>query len=175
MSIPEFTEYKSEGNDVVTLVSMNGDKFKVSKDSAKMSNLVSTMIFENEDVDELDDVPLPNVNTETLKKVLQFCNYHIENPMPEIPKPITSSDLQTIVGSSYGTFIQSFQQEELFEIINAANFMDIQSLLDLACAQVATQIRGKTPEEIRATFNIENDFTPEEEEQIRQENSWLNN
>lgn len=175
MSIPEFTEYKSEGNDVVTLVSMNGDEFKVSKHSAKMSNLVSTMIFENEDELLDQEVPLPNVNMKTLEKVLQFCNYHIENPMPEIPKPITSSDLKTIVGSAYGTFIQSFQQEELFEIINAANFMDIQSLLDLACAQVATQIRGKTPEEIRATFNIENDFTPEEEEQIRQENSWLNN
>ena len=25
---------------------------------------------------------------------------------------------------------------------------------------------------IRATFNIENDFTPEEEEQIRRENAW---
>ena len=174
MSIPEFTEYKSEGNDVVTLVSMNGDKFKVSKDSAKMSNLVLTMISENDDDEQIDDVPIPNVNTETLEKVLQFCNYHIENHMTQIPKPITSSDLQTIVGSAYGTFIQGFNQEQLFEIIDAANFMDIQSLLDLACAQVATQIRGKTPEEIRATFNIENDFTPEEEEQIRQENSWLN-
>jgi len=33
-------------------------------------------------------------------------------------------------------------------------------------------IKGKTPEQIRKTFNIQNDFTPEEEEAVRQENKW---
>jgi S-phase kinase-associated protein 1 len=33
-------------------------------------------------------------------------------------------------------------------------------------------IKGKTPEEIRKTFNIKNDFTPREEEQIEKENEW---
>lgn len=33
-------------------------------------------------------------------------------------------------------------------------------------------IKGKTPEEIRRQFNIVNDFTPEEEAQIRGENRW---
>lgn len=33
-------------------------------------------------------------------------------------------------------------------------------------------IKGKTPEEIRKTFNIKNDFTTSEEEQVRKENEW---
>lgn len=33
-------------------------------------------------------------------------------------------------------------------------------------------IKGKTPEEIRKTFDIKNDFTPEEEEDVRRENQW---
>ena len=36
-------------------------------------------------------------------------------------------------------------------------------------------IKGKTPEEIRVMFNIKNDLTPEEEEQIRKENDWCEN
>ena len=33
-------------------------------------------------------------------------------------------------------------------------------------------MKGKSKEEIRELFNIENDFTPEEEEQIREEERW---
>lgn len=54
----------------------------------------------------------------------------------------------------------------------AANYLNIKSLLDLTCQTVADMIKGKTPEEIRKTFNIKNDFTPEEEEEVRRENAW---
>ena len=56
--------------------------------------------------------------------------------------------------------------------MQAANYLNIKSLLDLTCQTVAQMIKGKTPEEIRKTFNIKNDFTPEEEEEVRRENQW---
>jgi len=44
--------------------------------------------------------------------------------------------------------------------------------LDVTCKTVANMIKGKNPEEIRKTFNIKNDFNPQEEEQVRKENEW---
>lgn len=60
----------------------------------------------------------------------------------------------------------------VYWILQAANYLNIKNLLDLTCQTVADMIKGKTPEEIRATFNIKNDFTPEEEEEVRRENQW---
>ena len=51
-------------------------------------------------------------------------------------------------------------------------FLSFQGLLDVTCKTVANMIKGKTPEDIRKTFNIKNDFTPSEEEQVRKENEW---
>jgi S-phase kinase-associated protein 1 len=50
--------------------------------------------------------------------------------------------------------------------------LNIKELLDLTCQTVADMIKNKTPEEIRRIFNIVNDFTPEEEEEVRRENQW---
>jgi S-phase kinase-associated protein 1 len=58
---------------------------------------------------------------------------------------------------------------------------------DVGCKTVANMIKGKSPEEIRKLFNIQNEyaafvslsmnkltssFSSEEEEQIRKENEW---
>jgi Skp1 family, dimerisation domain len=56
--------------------------------------------------------------------------------------------------------------------LQAAYALEIQPLVELCCKIVASMIKGKSAEEIRKTFNITNDFTPEEEEQIRRENEW---
>ena len=79
--------------------------------------------------------------------------------------------MSEVVGEWDANFV-TIEQEMLFELILAANYMDIKSLLDLTCAKVASMIKGKTPEEIRKTFNIVNDFTPEEEAHVREENKW---
>ncbi|KAK8944452.1 SKP1-like protein 1B [Platanthera zijinensis] len=52
------------------------------------------------------------------------------------------------------------------------NYLNIKGLLDLTCQTVVDMIKGKTPEEIRKTINIKNDFTPEEEGEVRRENQW---
>eukprot|EP00054_Salpingoeca_dolichothecata_P009662 m.54416 g.54416 ORF g.54416 m.54416 type:complete len:71 (+) comp18514_c0_seq1:64-276(+) len=58
-------------------------------------------------------------------------------------------------------------------VLQAANFLDIKPLIDMTCKHIADQIRGKSAEQIRTHFNMNNEFSPEEEEQVRRENEWL--
>jgi len=78
--------------------------------------------------------------------------------------PFTDEELATV---------QKYDQEMLFAVLLAANYLDIKALLQACCKATAELIKGKTPAEIRELFGIENDFTPEQEEKIRKENEWM--
>ena len=151
-------------------------KFKVSTHCAAQSELAKTMIdedYDDEDDDEtIQEIPLPNVNTEILEKVVAFLLHHVDNHMDEITKPLKSANMKENVSPWDADYIGNITQETLFGLILAANYMDIKDLLDLTCATVASQCKGKTPEEIRKTFNIDNDFTPEEEKKVCDENNY---
>ena len=154
-------------DDKIRLIADNAS-ISVSRRVAMCSELIKTMLEGDKDEKE---IPLPNVKAPILKKVVEYMNYHVDNQPKEIEKPLKSSVMSEVVSSWDADFVD-LEQETLFELILAANYMDIKSLLDLTCAKVASMIKGKTPEQIRKTFNIQNDFTPEEELAVKNENKW---
>ncbi|KAG7388412.1 suppressor of kinetochore protein mutant [Phytophthora pseudosyringae] len=156
----------------VKLVSMDGEAFEVEAKVAVMSQLVQTLVADEQEGDEVQEIPLPNVKAPVLAKVVEFCQHHKDTPMAEIQKPLKSNVLSESVDEWDANFVDVADQELLFELILAANYMDIKSLLDLSCAKVACMIKGKTPEEIRATFGITEEFTEEEQQRILEENKW---
>jgi len=152
----------------VKLQSVDGAEVEVPVEVAKMSETVKHLI---EDIGGDQVIPLPNVTGKTLNKVIDYCKYHLEHPAPPSEEKKEEKRTDDILLWDL-EFCKVLDQASLFELILAANYLDIKPLLDLTCKTVANMIKGKTPEDIRRTFNIKNDFTPEEEEQVRKENEW---
>uniref|UniRef100_W6NB46 SKP1 component and Exonuclease domain containing protein n=1 Tax=Haemonchus contortus TaxID=6289 RepID=W6NB46_HAECO len=157
----------SEKPDAVKVVTKDDCVFHVPRDVIHMSKTINTMISDL-GVDSNDPIPICNVNGATMKKVLDWCAHHKNDP------PLTEDKNKTRTSeiSAWDKQFFSVDQETVFELILAANYLDISGLLDVVCRVVANMINGKTPDEIRRTFNIINDFSPEEEARIRKENAW---
>jgi S-phase kinase-associated protein 1 len=75
-----------EENRTVHLVSQEGELFDVPLHVAKMSELVKTMIDEDQDDEEAQEIPLPNVKSSILAKVIEFSQHYKVEPMHEIEK-----------------------------------------------------------------------------------------
>ena len=152
----------------ITLVSSDGEKVEISSKAVQKSVLVKGIL---EDYPDDAEVPLNNVKSNILKKIKEYLE-HYENEDPkEIDRPLPSNNFKECVTEWDYNYID-IELDLIFELILGANYMDIKPLLELASAKVASIIKGKTTEEIRKTFNITNDFTPEEEQQILEENKW---
>ncbi|XP_006661910.1 SKP1-like protein 1 [Oryza brachyantha] len=158
---------------MITLKSSDGEEFEVEEAVAMESQTIRHMI---EDDCADNGIPLPNVNSKILSKVIEYCNKHVHasnstSTSDDAPAPAANSTSADDLKNWDADFVK-VDQATLFDLILAANYLNIKGLLDLTCQTVADMIKGKTPEEIRKTFNIKNDFTPEEEEEIRRENQW---
>jgi S-phase kinase-associated protein 1 len=176
-------------NGKLILQSSDGADITVDKEVAERSLLIKNMVGDLGEEATSAPIPIPNVsyyhlsaippialillqvNEAVLKKVIEWCEHHRSDP-PQANEDDSDSRKKTTDIDEWDQKFMQVDQEMLFEIILAANYLDIKALLDVGCKTVANMIKGKSPEEIRKTFNITNDFTPEEEDQIRRENEW---
>ena len=134
----------SEGK--VKVITEEGTEVEIDTKIAEMSKLIKE-ILDGKDDDDDESIPIPNVKEATLTKVVEFCQHHLEDPLPEIEKPLKTNNLSDVVPEFYGNYID-IEVEPLYELILAANYLDIRDLLELSCAKVASLMRGKTIPEI---------------------------
>ena len=149
---------------MIVLNSSDGETFEVEESVILQSQTIKHMI---EDDCANSAIPLPNVTGTILAKVLEYCKQHVK---PNDGEESSKDEAESL--KSFDAEFVKVDQKTLFDIILAANYLDIKGLLVLTCQTVADMMKGKTPEEIRMTFHIKNDYTPEEEEEVRRENSW---
>ncbi|KAI3954148.1 hypothetical protein MKW98_017972 [Papaver atlanticum] len=131
---------------MVTLKIYDGEHFVVEESVALHSQTIKHMI---EDSCADNGIPLPNVTSNILAKVIEYCKKHDDHVDEKEKEELKNWDADFV----------KVDQPLLFNHILDANFLNIKNLLDLTCQKVADMIKGKTPEVIRKTFNIEKNFT----------------
>ena len=144
----------------IKLTSSDDKTFTVSRKVISQSKTISGFTSE-------DTIPLPKVTSAILEKIITWCEHHADDE----PKKVDENK-KTVDISEWDAEFMKVDQGTLFEIILAANYLDIRGLLDVTTQNVANMMKGKTPSQIRTLFNIENDFSEEEREAMKKENAW---
>ncbi|KAJ3260452.1 hypothetical protein HK103_000594 [Boothiomyces macroporosus] len=131
-------------------------EYILQKDVVTQSHLIKNMLM---DLDISDAVPF-------IDKVIQYCKMHKDDPIPE--EPLLYKSLDDI--SEEDSKLVKVDNQTLFDIITAANYLDIPGLLDLGCKTVALLLKGKTIDEVIKEFNVppERWYTPEQRKLIEE-------
>lgn len=133
---------------MITVECNDGVCIDVDKEMAMSMSGTIRSHLENRVDSGTNKVPLENINSSTLLKVLEFCSVH--SKICAIPTSILQWDEKFI----------RLEPSELCELASAAYYLEIRPLVDLTCRAIAKLLKGKSPAEIRRTFNILYDFSP---------------
>lgn len=156
----------------ITLIAYDGTQetsFTVNVDWVKESATLSNMLTDLGGADENTKIPLESVKADSLKRIVQYLEHISENQAEKV-------DMATLRDKDLNDWEKKFcemPQAEMFDMIMAANYLDIKHLMDISCKSVANSMRGLNAEEIRQKFGIENDFSPEEYSAAVEANRWL--
>lgn len=142
--------------ETVVIASADGHEFRVPAAVAKMSRVVGDML---QDLDDPGAAVPVSVSSKTLGVVLHMCTDRVVNSKP-------ADD------PSFKEVVAGLDREDKYDLLVAANYLDVKFVLEAGAKHIASLIEGKTVEEMREVLGVENDFTPQEEEELRRENQW---
>jgi hypothetical protein len=141
-------------NTMCTLRTKQGDII-VSINAVKESKVIKGMLdcYGDDDGTDANIIPINNITLITMTKVVEYCNYIIENKdfVEKLNEWVKDFDW---VKPLDPWFVKYFDipVESLKALINAANFLDIELLLRISGKQLGGLLKGKTPEELHKFF-----------------------
>ena len=77
----------------LTLSSSDNQKIQIDSKSAEHSQLLKGLLA---DYDQKDEIPLPDIKFDILKKVVEYLVYYKDKTPKEIPKPLPSANLSEV-------------------------------------------------------------------------------
>merc|ERR1711879_637750 len=135
--------------------------FEINKTDAELSKFVTTIL---EGDAQATSIEIRQVPPETLEHVVTYLGHHKGKEPDPLPCPVRSIHMSQICSDQWdATFIDPMSKKEIFEIILAANHLDIKSLVHLGSAKIATLIKQLDQREINRII--------EEEDQHRREHA----
>jgi S-phase kinase-associated protein 1 len=136
-----------------SLVLASGESVQVTRGQAMLSKLVSNALASDESATQLRVDGVSNIAA--LNKVKDYMEHH-DGKASTIPeKPLRSKSMSDVCADKWdATFIDGVDNDGnsrqlLYDVVLAANYLDIQCLLHIGCAKVASLIKGQPLEKIK--------------------------
>ena len=138
---------------------------EVEIDLLMKSKLLKGLIEDYQGDDE--EIPLNEVDAKNLDLIIEYLTHYKDTEPKEIPKPFPERTdeefLKGILNDEWTyTYLTNQSLEGLINLVNAANYLQIDGLINIIAAKLAHEMCNCEVEEARKKFGIECDMTEEE-------------
>ena len=162
----------------ITVVTKEGNKVVLESQVASCFGMVTSIIDDIEEMTSETELPIPEVDSETLKHITHFYSATAVES-----RPTDATEDTSVMGETSEveqkkadwvpwdpSYLADLEDEVFFKVFVACNYLEATRLLDVCAKWLADIVlECKTPDAIRARFNITTDPTEEESRMIADE------
>lgn len=136
----------------VNIVSNEGDSLRVKLKHACLSGVIKRTFLET---DHSATMMRCDVSSLSLKLIVEYFNIHKGVPPPKIQRPIVARELSKVACQEDTDLVERVAptRKVLYDLINAANLLEIPGLLEITTIKVALLMKGQPIEKIREILN----------------------
>ena len=150
---------------IVKLKSKDNQIYEVPIDILEKAKLISGIVDDASDED--DTIFLREIDDINLIRIIDYLVHYQKEEPKEIPKPFPDRTddafLRSILNDDWTfDFLQNMTLEEAINLVNAADYLQIDGLINILAAKLAHEMCNCEVEEARRKFGIECDMTEEE-------------
>jgi S-phase kinase-associated protein 1 len=109
-----------------------------------------------------EEVPIPGVVGRILLFIAKYLGHYEGKVGDTVAKPLRSKVMKEVTNAFDAEFIDTIgeSRQDLYDLILAANYLEIKALLHLGCAKVASLIKGQPLEKIKDILSAGAPTTP---------------
>ena len=156
--------------ELVTAASIDGETvINISENEAKRIEFIRGLI---EDDPDQNSIPL-HLSHRVVNKVVEYVRILEEIPEPTIQEPLQTSRFSDCVPNPICKILD-IPKDDLFELMEAADFLQMEKLLNIIGALMACKLMKMTNDEKRDFLNLEDDLSLQNRADINKENIFLN-
>ncbi|CAJ0956465.1 unnamed protein product, partial [Mesorhabditis belari] len=158
----------ADSADIYKLITNDGKVLEISKQAADRSGMLVELLKNCpiDDVKNMDPIVLAEVNETIAKMVIKWCEDHKDLPILTDDKSITPPEPSEEIKNMEKELLQDLDGNELCDLYQASNWMDVRCLRLEISKILAAMVSGKKYTEIRTLWQLEGDFTAEEEAKL---------
>lgn len=130
-----------QSTQLIKLISKDHVSYEIDRKSAYISKLIKTSLQSDPTSTELE----LTTSSSVLSAIIEYMRHHNGIEPSIVEKPLRSKQMIDVCRDAWDAqYIDKYANDRqyLYDIISAANYLDINSLLHLACAKVASLIKG---------------------------------
>ena len=150
-------------NREIIVVCKDDKEVKINSRAAALCGLLRDLLLADPN-DQHSKFEVKKVGAASMRAIAAFAAHHVDKPYEKCTRPVRSSKIADFVKNAWDAeWVDALDDvTRIYDVVEAADFLRIDTVLDLCATKVCTLMWHKSPAEVKQALQLKEDIKEED-------------